>query len=286
MRKKTFSIITLIFLTIYFANGQKLKDPDSFLVPNIDSLPKVFLIGAFHFAYYNLDVHKVEKDKQVDILSVQKQTELRQLLDYISIFKPTKICVEAPEEWKIFDQYRLYKTGGAKLRKDEVQQIAFRLVDKFNLDTIYSVDAKTIFSEWPETKDSNVIRPYFDSIFANYTFKSNNNYMELMKYETDLSMQLSLLEYFKYLNLPKRLERDYGAYLVGDFKNGSYEGADALATYWYDRNLRIFRNIQRITTSPNDRILVMFGYSHIAILDQLFKSSPEYNYIKFNDLKK
>jgi len=78
--------------------------------------------------------------------------------------------------------------------------------------------------------------------------------------------------------------RDYGYYLLGEFKNGKYNGADALATYWYDRNLRIFRNIQRITTSPNDRILVLFGAGHISVLDQLLKCTPEYNYIKFDDL--
>ncbi len=285
MKRNLLAIFTSLLCAIQFANGQKLKDPDYFLVPNKDSLPRIFLVGTFHFEYYNADAYKVDKSKQVDILSNQKQKELKQLLDYISIFKPTKICIEAPEKWKTMDKYRLYKTGKKELSKDEVQQIAFRLMDKFKLDTIYSIDARTIAEELPETKDSTVIKPYFDTIFSNYTFKSNNNYVKLFKYETELSLQLSLLEYFKYANSSKRLERDYGGYLVGDFKNGKYDGADALATYWYDRNLRIFRNIQRITTSPNDRILVLFGSGHIAILDQLLKTSPEYNYIKFNDLK-
>ena len=86
-------------------------------------------------------------------------------------------------------------------------------------------------------------------------------------------------------NSPKFLQRSYGVYLVGEFKNGNYDGGDALATYWYDRNLRIFRNIQRVATSPKDRVLVLFGAGHVAILDQLFKSSADFNYIKFNELK-
>lgn len=285
MKSKVFAVITTIFCAIQIVNGQKLKDPDFFLVPHKDSLPKIFLVGTFHFEYYNADAYKIDKSKQVDILSDQKQKELKQLLDYVSIFKPTKICVEAPDKWKTMDKYRLYKAGKKELAKDEVQQITFRLMDKFNLDTIYSIDARTIADELPETKDSTIIKPYFDTIFANYNFKSNKNYIKLFNYDTELSVTLPLLEYFKYLNSSKRLERDYGGYLVGDFKNGKYDGADALATYWYDRNLRIFRNIQRITTSPTDRILVLFGAGHIAVLDQLLKSSPEYNYIKFNDLK-
>jgi len=228
----------------------------------------------------------MDKSKQVDILSVQKQNEIKQLLEYISIFKPTKILIEEPERWKTMDKYRLYKTGKKELAKDEVQQIAFRLMDKFKLDTVYAVDARAISEELLKTKDSTIIKPYFDSIFNNYKFKSNNNYTNWFKYKTELSLKLPLLDYFKYLNSPKSLQRNYGAYLLGDFKNGKYNGADALATYWYDRNLRIFRNIQAITTSSKDRILVLFGADHIAILDQLLKYSPEYNYIPFNDLKK
>ncbi len=83
-----------------------------------------------------------------------------------------------------------------------------------------------------------------------------------------------------------QFQASYGGYLIGDFKLGDFRGADALAMYWYDRNLRIFRNIQRVTISPNDRILVLFGAGHIEILDQLLRSSSEYNYIRFNDLKK
>ena len=85
-----------------------------------------------------------------------------------------------------------------------------------------------------------------------------------------------MLKYFKYLNAPNNLRRDFGAYLVGDYKLCETKRADILAMDWYDRNLRIFRNLQNIDAKPNDRILVLFGSGHIAILDQLLASSPEY----------
>jgi hypothetical protein len=283
---KILFLIFTLFTYGQFSYGQKPLDPDHFLVPDKNSLPKIFLVGTFHFEYYNADAYKVDKSKQVDILSEQKQKEIQQLLAYIAIFKPTKICVEAPENWHTMDKYRLHKTGKKELAKDEIQQIAFRLMDKFKLDTVYSVDARTIAEELPESKDSVIIKPYFDKIFDNYNFKANDSYSEWQKYGTELSLKLPLIDYFKYLNSPRCLLKDYGAYLVGDFKNGKYDGADALATYWYNRNLRIFRNIQSITSSPKDRILVLFGSGHIAILDQLFKASTEYDYIKFGDLKK
>lgn len=276
----------ILFLLIYsLSYSQKIKDPDYFLIPNKENLPKIFLVGTFHFEYYNKDANKVEKDKQVDILSEQKQKELKELLEYIFKFKPTKICIEAPEKWDAMGKYHSYKSKKTKLGKDEIQQIVFRLMDKFQLDTVYSVDAKTIYEDLAESKDSTIINPYFEKIFKDYTFKSNPNYKKWIEYETEMNLKTPLLEYFRYFNSEKRFLRDYGFYLTEDFKNGKYDGADALATYWYDRNLRIFRNIQRVTTSPNDRILVLFGAGHISILDQLLKCSTEYDYIKFNDLK-
>ena len=279
-------LFSCLLLTI-LVHGQDIKDPDEFLIPQSkDSLPTIFLIGSFHFEYPNLDANKVDKTKQVDILSEQKQKELKKLLDYISIFKPTKICIEAPEKWNAMDKYHLYKAGKKELGRDEIQQIGFRLMDKFKLDTVYCVDATPLADDLTETKDSTTIKPYIDAIFEDYTFKSNSNYKKWFDYETNLATQTPLLEYFKYFNSQKRFLRDYGFYLTGDFKNGKYNGADALATYWYDRNLRIFRNIIRVTTSKNDRILVLFGVGHISILDQLLKCSIEYNYIKFDELKK
>jgi hypothetical protein len=45
------------------------------------------------------------------------------------------------------------------------------------------------------------------------------------------------------------------------FKGGgdtSYVGPD-FAAGWFDRNLRIFRNLQRLTGGPAERILVVYG---------------------------
>jgi hypothetical protein len=287
MPYKRLAILVPGFLILtQFANAQTIKNIDDFLMPPKDSLPKILLVGSFHFAYYNADAYKVDKDKQVDILSAQKQQELTQLINYISLFKPTKILIEATPLWKAMEKYRQYRENKNPVQRDERMQIAFRLLQQFKLDTVYSIDAGSIADDLSSNKDSAIIKPYIDSIFKDYAFRANDRYTQYMDYETSLSAKIPLLDYFKFLNSPQRLRRDYGAYLVGDFKLGEFRGADALATYWYDRNLRIFRNIQKATTSPKDRILVLFGAGHIAVLDQLLTASTEYNYIKFNDLKK
>jgi hypothetical protein len=282
---KTLFIIFLWGAT-HSVMAQNIKYADDFLISNKDSLPKVLLVGTFHFEYYNLDAHKVDKDKQIDILTDQKQKELRELLDYISIFKPTKICIEAFPEWNAVKKYNEYKEGQKQSVKDERYQIAFKLMDRFKLDTVYSINAESIANDFQSTKDSTLFLPYLKNLYDGYSDKDNLDYVKWRNYKTTLTTKISLLKYFKYLNSQNNLHRDFGAYLVGDYKLDKTKGADILAIDWYDRNLRIFRNLQNINAKPNDRILVLFGSGHTAILDQLLASSPEYQYIKFNDLKK
>jgi hypothetical protein len=94
----------------------------------------------------------------------------------------------------------------------------------------------------------------------------------------------SLLDNFIYMNSKESHRYGYGAYLSGDFKLREYDGADMLALYWYSRNLRMFRNIQNSSHSE-DRILVIAGNGHAAVLRQLFTSSAEYDFIEFSSMK-
>ncbi|MFD2919256.1 DUF5694 domain-containing protein [Terrimonas rubra] len=290
---KKFKYLLLHAITLFGCitlTAQKPVDPDNILVGNRKQ-PTVFLVGSFHFAYYNLDAHKTDKDKQVDIKSKKKQKELAVLLDYIARFKPTKIAVEGGRNsGYLMNRYRQYRAGTRELRAEETEQIGFRLMERFNLDTIYGTDDIPFVSSLSNSKDSMLYRPLIDSIYQDWDFRSDDSlsrlYKKFYEYKDELAVKMPLLDYFKYINSEKVLNRGYGAYLVGDFTLGNTRGADALAMHWYNRNLRIYRHIQQITTSPDDRILVLYGAGHIQLLNQLFECSPEYNYIKFNELNK
>jgi hypothetical protein len=279
----------LLAFTLLAQSQKPLPDPDRILAGQRQQ-PTVLPVGSFHFAYYNLDAHKTEKDQQVDILSAQKQKEMEVLVSYLKKFRPTKIAVESDKNTGyIMKRYRAYKRKEKPLDRDEIDQICFRLMETFNLDTIYGVDAETLSHDLKTGKDSTAFRPMLDSIYADWDFQSDdsisNRYEQYYKSDEQLALRMSLLDYFKYTNSDKILHREFGAYLAGDFTLGDTRGADALAMGWYCRNLRIYRHIQQITTSPSDRILVLFGRGHIQILKHLFECSPEYKLIKFGDLK-
>lgn len=284
MKQRTF-YTSLFFLCSVFVFGQKkeiIKTPSSFFPKE---KAQILVVGTFHMDYPNLDAIKITDEDKIDILIEPKKTELTELINYIKIFKPNKIAIEALPDWNATEKLRNYKKGEYRTERDERFQIAIRLAAELNLDTIYGVDADS-FDPEIEKLDS----VYYNKLIKDFDFENDDPYLKKYKdfyaYNNKLVSKMELLDYFKFINSKEYHQIDYGGYLIGDFKLDSLRGADILSIWWYNRNLRIFRKIQEITTSNDDRILVVFGNGHASILRQLFECSPEYNYIEFNQIKK
>jgi hypothetical protein len=282
MKQKLLTTILLINSIIVF--GQKndeIKNSSTFFPKE---KTQVLIVGTFHFDYPGLDVIKTEDKDKIDVLTEPKKSEITELVNYIKKFKPTKIAIEAFPNWKATEKLRKYKNGEYKEKRDERFQLAMRIANEIKLDTLYSIDA--------ESFDNDLVKldsVYFKKLFKDFDFESNDKfdkmYMDLFKYEEKLPTKTNLLKYFKHINSEEYHKLGYGAYLVGDFKLDNQRGADILSIWWYNRNLRIFRKLQEITESSNDRILVIFGNGHVSILRQLLESSPEYEFVEFDKLK-
>ncbi|MEM6772270.1 MAG: DUF5694 domain-containing protein [Bacteroidota bacterium] len=130
------TLLFILFLgtSVRAQENINIKDfnPDDILIQG-EQLPKVLLVGSFHFNYPNLDSHKTSAEDQVDIATVEKQAEVRELLDYIARFKPNKIVVERRAGSKINDYYKRYLNGNLDLPKGEIYQLGFRLGKRFNM---------------------------------------------------------------------------------------------------------------------------------------------------------
>ncbi|MBV8252990.1 MAG: hypothetical protein JO154_10325 [Chitinophaga sp.] len=282
LRNSLFSIILLAVAIGANAQQQsKIKSSSSFFP---DKKAQVLVVGSFHMDYPGLDAHKTADQDKVDVLKEPKKSEVTELVNYIKKFKPTKIAIEAWPQWNATEKLRKYNQGEYRDKRDERFQIAIRLASELKLDTLYSIDADGTLEELTKMDTT-----YFKNLLEDFDYQSNDSmtvkYHKLYDYKDKLAAKTNLLQYFKYINSKESHRVDYGAYLVGDFKLGEYRGADIIALDWYDRNLRIFRNLQRITSGPNDRILMLFGNGHAAILRQLLESSPEYHFVEFDSLK-
>jgi hypothetical protein len=95
---------------------------------------------------------------------------------------------------------------------------------------------------------------------------------------------MKIPHFLAYINTPERLHSTLSRYLEGQIEvggSGDYSGAD-LRTAWYNRNLRIFSNIQRIPLKNDERVLVIIGQGQAPILQHLFENAPEYRLTPVN----
>lgn len=263
-------------------------DPDEILLAG-KKRPKVLLVGSWHFNYPGLDAFQVDEKKRINIHSEKRQQEIIELVDYLALFRPTKIMVESGAITGYLNyNFKEWKAGRDSLYTGERSQVGMRLVERCRLDTIYGVNDGALLMDM--LYDSSIKKiGYLDSIAERHYFGGNDEmnirYGHFYDYEDTYQLNHSLLNGFRYMNSDKVLNRYFGAYIAGgQFISDRNEGPDALSMYWMNRNLRIFRNIQRIKTSEDDRILVLFGAGHVAILKWLFECSPQYELVKFDEL--
>lgn len=169
------------------------------------------------------------------------------------------------------------------MTRDERHQLGVKLASELKLDTIYGIDAGSLSDDFGQTNPD-----FVEAMWKDYDWKSNDQVDSLKRiwfdYKQELLKEVSLLDYHSYMNSEESHKYGYGTYFTGDFRLGETRGADVLSAYWYNRNLRIFRKVQEMTESPDDRILLIFGNGHATLLRQFLTYSPEYEFVEFSSL--
>lgn len=228
---------------------------------------RVLVLGTYHFANPGLDVVKVEV---ADVLSPVKQAEIRAIVDAVARFRPTKITVEhLPSAAARLDSlYAAYRAGRHELGRNETEQLGFRLAARFEHDRVHPIDHR---GEFP-------FGPVMQYVQAHEPREAAFLQAELGRITAEMERQhreLTVGEILRASNEPGQLARGHGLYLrlarigAGD----TYVGAELLSK-WYDRNIRIFANLQRVA-EPGDRVLVLIGSGHAPILRELIARDPQ-----------
>ncbi|MEX0274857.1 MAG: DUF5694 domain-containing protein [Flavobacteriaceae bacterium] len=278
-----FAIGFLLFgLSIPFLQAQQtsIKSPSDFYPKD---RAQVLVVGSFHFNFPGLDTHKTDDAHKIDVLKEPKKSELEELVAYIKQFKPTKVAIEAKPSWNSGKKYEAYKNGKYRDLRDETFLIGMRIAMDMGLDTVYGIDARSLNYDLYQ-KDS----VFLGSLFDKVDWDTPDPYWEkaekYMAYEDDMMKKTTLLNFFRHMNSREIHNTNFGLYLTGAFASGEGQGADKLSIWWYNRNARIFANLINITEGPEDRILVLFGNGHAAILRQFLEASPQYEFVEFSSL--
>jgi len=273
--KLNLTLLLTLFISTIFAQTQKKTE--------------VLTLGSFHFAFRNLDLIKTSAEDQIDVLDPKYQKEIEDIVARIAKFRPTIIAIERdPAKQAKYDSlYNQYLLGKYNLARDEEQQIGFRIAKMMKLKTLYCVNA------WG--RDYEVL----DSVLEGKDSLENKKFMNYFTMYADTIKQYFPKPIFKtegiraeliQKNDGNNIKADMGTYLLGIFKyetkDNEFFGPDFVTGWWFNRNLRIFRNIQKINAKPTDRILVIFGAGHMTLLNSFFDASPEYKLLKVNDYLK
>ena len=269
-------LIEKIFLLVFcflFLSTFAVKAQIGIVDRDAKTKPTLVVLGTYHMGTPGNNVINGKVD---DISTPERQKQIVELVEKLKKFKPTKIAVECDveDDAKTQEFYDKYLSGKYELTKNETNQIGFRLAKDLDHKKVYCVDWG-IFPDDPlynyekyAAKDAELDK-FLKDVYRKLKEKSDA--------ESERLFKLSVADQFILINQPDRIEKDHQGYfdLMRIGLRAEYVGANYLS-WWYGRNMKILTNIIRITDSPNDRILVVYGVGHAKLLNQFAKESDFY----------
>ena len=231
------------------------------------------VVGMPHLANHGRDVINTKVD---DVLAPQRQQEIEAIVEGLAAYRPTRIVVEYPvtRQAELDQRYAAYRAGRYALTRDETDQIGLRLAARLQLPRVHAAD-------WNGMPPGDEASMDWDT-YANRTGKAelvaamrDPRRAELQDLaDTPLTDLLARLNTTDALAARHRRYFDYA--MLSD--DADAPGANWLAN-WHGRNLRIFARLVRISDSPTDRVLVIYGAGHAPLLHQFAEQSGAFRII-------
>lgn len=226
---------------------------------------QVLILGVFHFANPNADYAKFQG---VDVLTADRQQEIRAVVTQLARYRPTKIAIERTpgDSTVINDEYQRYRAGNFRLTRNEVHQLGFRLASQLHLPRLYPVD----FQLGMRIDSVMTYAQAHDTAFAGRFQRTITGVVQLLdrkQREETIGANLRFLNEPATILLAHQPYADMATVGVDD----DFIGARVVAQ-WYERNLRIFANLAAIG-EPGDRVLLIIGQGHTPILRELVRSN-------------
>ncbi len=235
-----------------------------------DTRVAVLLLGSYHMSNPGADRFNLEAD---DVLAPARQEQILDVVDRLSAFAPTRVAIES--RWGdtvSAARYRAFLAGEGELSRQEEEQIGFRLAAAMGHETVYPVDVKIGL---PSDRLESVLeaRPELGRYMAGLEEYGEWAMASMAKWLSEGTVGEMLYR----MNTPEAIEwadRGYLEFFLPLVAGDDYGGADFVAT-WYERNLKIFSNLHRIS-EPGDRVFVVYGAGHIPHLRYFVTLSPHF----------
>ena len=240
---------------------------------------EVLVLGTYHMANPGRDIVNMQVD---DVLAPKRQAEIAEVMALLKKFRPTKIAVEGSfNDDAMVKRYTDYLAGKYELTRNETEQIGFRLAKELGHKTIHSVDVDGEFPfprvvGYAKAHDrakelDGMMSEIGDRVKATNAYLSSHTVLEtLLRVNSDDNVAWDVGHYYRLAHLGEAWD---------------WAGAD-LVSDWFRRNMRIYSNIIDLVGSPNERVLVIYGYGHTGWLQHNFASDPTVRLRKLAELVK
>jgi hypothetical protein len=243
--------------------------------------PALLVLGTAHFANPGRDLVNPEID---DVLSPVRQAQIISVVQQIATFHPTRVVLEWPaaQQSQLDSMYRDYLSGKRQLGRTEKEQLGLRLA---KLAGLAHVDAADWNGSPPGPADQYAWDSYGYSHGQGDRVSAILHPSKLSVLNVPLDKSKDLTTWLLEINSEAALAAGHRFYfdipLVGD---GALQPGANYVGQWYARNLRIFANIARVATKPDDRVVVIYGYGHAYLLRQFARESGAFRVIDVADV--
>lgn len=237
---------------------------------------QVMVLGTYHFGNPGADLHNVQAD---DVLLPRRQAELDAVSRALSRFRPTLVAVEAPADElpdRALPRYADYIAGRGEVRRNEIDQIGFRLARRLGHARVIGIDAS---GEFP-----------FEALQAQAEAQGRG--AALQRSIDEIGVRTKAFEararsatigmLLRSLNEPARIREDH-AWYVGALRYGAgpVQPGAALLAAWTARNIAICARLVQ-SVQPGDRVMVVYGSGHSFLLRQCLQQMPGWQLVEPN----
>ncbi|WP_445665571.1 DUF5694 domain-containing protein [Fodinibius sp. AD559] len=208
----------------------------------------------------------------------KNQQRVHAVAEKLSDFQPTVILVEQEPKYneKIQKEYKSYVNNPDTVFEDpsEIELLAYELGRLSGTEQIYGIDHKMGYNYRIGQEIDNVLDPdWYDKYYQNpLQFYPSIN---VNRDSLSLLNKLKLMNRDRFLDFVIAVNADM---LTHAGTEDGYEGADEAAKY-YQRNLRMYSNLNRINLTADDRVFILMGASHTAFFRDFMSRDPKYQMV-------
>lgn len=284
---RIYIVLVIVVLTTVSCTKQKTnevlekkdKEKQEEISSDLRRIP-ILNFGTFHMGDTS-DASKTEFDEH----DKKNQEEVHEIAKMLAAFKPTVIIVETTPSYneKLQSLYKQYIDDPEMKFKnpDEIELLAYELGRLSNTKRIYGIDHKMSYNY----NIGSQIKNELDAVWYEKYYKDPLSFYPSVNSDENT---LNLLDKLKQTNQDRFL--DFLITVNADMlthagTKDNFEGADEAAKY-YQRNLRMYSNLNRIELKENDRVFILMGASHTAFFRDFISRSPKYVMVKTSDYLK